>query len=334
MKRAGNLYQKIANYENLCLAFWKARKGKDAKAEVQRFRESMHEEISALRNGLLSGSVMVGEYHYFEIFEPKKRQICAAAFRERVLHHAIINICGPYFERFLIFDTYACRKGKGTHKAVERAQFYSPRGTWYMKLDIAQYFHSIDHGILMKLLERMFKDKQLLDLFKKIIASYHIIPGKGVPIGNLTSQYFANYYLGFLDYFIKQKLRMKQYVKYMDDFVLWSNSKQELRDCLREITKFLSESLSLIVRDVMSINYTSNGMNFLGYRIFPHDILLARRSRSRFIKKYCNYERKYVSGIWSEDVLARHVETLVAFTRHAAATSFRKNVIHRYGAVS
>ena len=334
MKRAGNLFERIADFDNLCLAFWKARKGKNAKAEVRKFRENLHEEINSLRNDLLCGAIRVGDYHYFEIYEPKKRQICAASFRERVLHHAIINICGPYFEQFLIFDTYACRKGKGSHKAVDRAQFFSRRNTFFLKLDIARYFHTIDHAILVKLLERMFKERQLLGLLKKIISSYEAAPGKGLPIGNLTSQYFANHYLGLLDHFIKEQLCIKPYVRYMDDLIIWDNSKNELRVYLRDIKQFLRKTLSLDLHDPGSLNYTSKGVNFLGYRVFPQTIKLARRSRSRFVKKYRSYEKWYLSETLGEDELANHMTPLLAFTQHADAKSFRKNVLQRYGAVS
>ena len=176
MKRVSSLFDSIADLDNLLLAFWKARKGKNGKAEVRRFRENIHEEILSLRNDLMSGTMRVGDYHYFEVHDPKQRQICAASFRERVLHHAIINVCGPYFEKFLIFDTYDCIKGKGSYKEIERAQFFSRRNNLYLKLDIVKYFHSIDHAILIELLERMFKDRRLLSLLKKIIVSYEVAP--------------------------------------------------------------------------------------------------------------------------------------------------------------
>lgn len=334
MKRAANLFESIADFNNLLFAFWKARKGKNGKAEVRRFRENIHEEILSLRNDLMSGSMRTGDYHYFEVHDPKQRQICAASFRERVLHHAVINVCGPYFEKFLIFDTYACIKGKGSHKAVERAQFFSRRNKLYLKLDIVKYFHSIDQAVLIKLLERIFKDKRLLRLLKEIIVSFEAAPGRGVPIGNLTSQYFANYYLGYLDHFIKEHLCIKPYVRYMDDFILWGNEKRELKGYLDDIKQFLSVKLLLDINETKCLNYTSKGVGFLGYRVFPDKIKLAKRSSRRFVKKYRNYEQLYLSGEWREDELASHMTPLIAFTTHADAKSFRKNVIKRYGAVS
>ncbi len=334
MKRAANLFESIADLDNLYFAFWKARKGKNGKAEVRRFRKNIHEEILSLRHDLMSGNIGVGDYHYFEIHDPKQRQICAASFRERVLHHAIINICGPCFEKFLIFDTYACIKGKGSHKAVERAQYFSRRNKFYLKLDISKYFHSIDQAMLIKLFERIFKDKRLLCLLKRVVVSFESAPGKGIPIGNLTSQYFANYYLGHLDHFIKEQLCVKPYVRYMDDFIVWGNEKRLLKEYFGSIKQFLTDNLLLDIKESKCLNYTSKGVGFLGYRIFPDRIMLAKRSRSRFINKFRNYEQLYLSGKWSEDELVSHMLPLVAFTKHADAKSFRKNVLNRYGVVS
>jgi len=324
----------IADYDNLQLACWKASKGKRTKGEVRRFYENIHEELTLLRNGILHEDIRIGDYHYFEISEPKKRQICAASFRERVLHHAIINIYGPYFDKYLISDTYACRKGKGSHKAVSRAQFFSSKNSFYLKLDIAKYFHSINHEVLVRLLEQKFKEKRFLGLLKRIIESFEISTGRGVPIGNLTSQYFANYYLGFLDHFIKEQLCIKSYVRYMDDFIVWSNNKNDLKDCLESIRRFVNSFLLLKLNNTVNLNYTSKGVSFLGYRVFPQTIKLAKRSRDRFVKKYCIFERQYLSNMWDERELADHMSPLIAFTKHAGAKSFRNSVIQRFGAVS
>ncbi|MEI6125618.1 MAG: reverse transcriptase/maturase family protein [Pseudomonadota bacterium] len=334
MKRQGNLIDKIADWNNLSLAFWKARKGKNAKIEVQNYRRNLQGEILSLRADILSDSVRTGDYYYFTVHDPKKRQICAASFRERVLHHAIINICDPFFESYLIFDTYACRRGKGSHRAVDRAQNFSRRNRFYLKLDIAKYFDSINHVILMHLLEKRFKDKYLLVLLKKIIESYETSPGKGVPIGNLTSQYFANHYLGALDHFIKEQLCIRHYVRYMDDFIVWSDDRNELKDYLKSIRYFLREMLSLELNDTIILNQTAGGVGFLGYRVFPDTVMLTKRSKARFIKKYQSHERNYLYGKWEEADLAVHINPLIAFTKHANAHAFRKNTFERYGAVS
>lgn len=158
MKRAGNLYQKIAEHENLRLAFWKAQRGKSGKHDILRYREHLDENLKQLRGELLNGDIDIGHYHYFTIYDPKERMICAADFRERVLHHAIINICEPYFEAYQIYDSYACRKGKGLDVALRRAQFFCRKFDWYLKLDVHKYFDSIEHDKLLCLLDRRFKD--------------------------------------------------------------------------------------------------------------------------------------------------------------------------------
>jgi len=193
MKRKGYLIEQIADPENLRMAFWKAQIGKSAKKDVAAFREHLDVNLLKIRNQLLEGSFRFGNYHYFSIYDPKERVICAAEFRERVLHHAIMNICALDFENRQIPYSYACRKGKGTFAALQKASYYQKTYQWYLKLDVRKYFDSIDHEVLFSQLQRIYKDEQLLILFWQIIDSYHARDEKGMPIGNLTSQYFANH---------------------------------------------------------------------------------------------------------------------------------------------
>lgn len=169
MKRHGQLMAQIADDENLRLAFWKASKGKRGKADCQAFRERLDENLSAVRVELLTGNVAVGDYHYFKVFDPKERQICAASFRERVLHHALMNVCEPVLEKAAVFDSYACRKGKGRERAVTRAQHYARTHGWFLKMDIRKYFDSIHQGTLRTLLGRKFKDPLVLGVFDRIL---------------------------------------------------------------------------------------------------------------------------------------------------------------------
>ncbi len=228
MKRENNLIEKIADPENLRLAFWKARKAKDGKMEVSEFRAKFDENLLQLRNELLSGKVHVGNYHYFTIFDPKEQQICAASFNQRVLHHALMHTCHANFEKFQIDGSYASRLGKGTYAGIEQARKYQQKYRWFLKLDVRKYFGSIDHDVLKTLLSRRFKDNVLLQVFSSIIDSYHTTEGKGLPIGNLSSQYFANHYLALADHYIKEKLQAPAYIRYMDDMVIWANDKDLL----------------------------------------------------------------------------------------------------------
>ena len=331
MKRAGNLYSRIAAPDNLRLAFWKAQRGKQGKLEVRQFRAGLDREMEQLRRDLVAGNVALGDYHYFTIQDPKERRICAASFRERVLHHAIMNVCEPAFESYQISDSYACRKGKGTHAAVSRAQSFARRCGWYLKLDVRGYFDSIDHNILMRLLRRRFKDGQVLELFCDITGSYATLPGKGIPIGNLTSQYFANHYLGVLDHFVKEQLRVPGYVRYMDDMVLWSDDRAALRRLAREVQGFVADELALDLKPPC-LNRTTRGLTFLGYRIFPDRILLAARSRRRLARKLRAFDQLLAGGAWSQEEYAAHVTPLLAFSAHASSAGLRRKIISK-GAV-
>ena len=322
---------KIADAENLRLAFWKAAKGKRGKADCVAFRERLDENLAALRAELLEGDVPVGNYHYFTVHDPKERLICAATFRERVLHHAVMNVCEPVLERAAVFDSYACRKGKGRLLAVERAQGYARTHGWFLKMDIRKYFDSIDHETLRALLGRKFKDPELLRLVDRILASYQTAPGRGLPIGNLTSQHFANFYLAPLDRFLKEELRRGAYVRYMDDFVVWGESGRELRGVWERVRSFLTAELKLELKANTAINRTACGMDFLGYRLFPGTVRLARRSKVRFARKFRRYEAAHRCGRWSELMLQQRMTALLAFVMPAESGAFRRHVMERFG---
>ncbi len=323
--------EKIADAENLRLAFWKASKGKRGKADCVAFRERLDENLAALGVELLADDVPVGDYHYFKVHDPKERLICAATFRERVLHHALMNMCEPVLERAAVFDSYACRKGKGRLLAVARAQDYARTHRWFLKMDIRKYFDSIHQATLRELLGRKFKDPALLGVFDRIIGSYHTMPGRGLPIGNLTSQHFANFYLDSLDRFLKETLRRGAYVRYMDDFVVWGDSGRELREVCERVRVFLAAELKLELKGDTAINRTAFGMDFLGYRLFPGTLRLARRSKVRFARKFQRYEAAHGRGEWSELVLQQRMQALLAFVMPAESRDFRRHVLQRFG---
>jgi retron-type reverse transcriptase len=178
--------EQVVERENLRQAFAKAAKGKRVKLDARVFAESLEENLQGLAAELADGTYRPGPYHQFTIFDPKQRIITAPCFRDRVLHHAIMNVCEPLFDRFLIADTFACRRGKGRLAALDRAVEFARRHEFFLKLDIRKYFDSISHRVLRERLERRFKDQRLLDLFGRIIAGYQTAPGRGVPIGSLT----------------------------------------------------------------------------------------------------------------------------------------------------
>ena len=281
MKRVSRLYNLIPTQENLRKAFRKAAKGKRHKRSVIDFVNDFDANIERLQDQLHKGKPNIGHYRFFTVRDPKVRTICAASFPERVLHHAVMNVCEPVFDNRAVFDSHACRKGKGNRKALARAQVFARRYPWFLKLDIRKYFDSIDHAIAKDLLARCFKERPLLDLFGKIIDTYHTTPGKGVPIGNLISQHLANFYLGPLDRHIKEVRRIRGYLRYMDDFLLFAPEKESLQTELDEIRAFLETRLALSLKDNIQLNRTCFGVPFLGFRVFPAHIRLNPRSLRR-----------------------------------------------------
>lgn len=330
MKRKNNLMFQIACFDNLHLAFYKAKKGKVTKQSVADYAAGLPDNLGLLRSQIINNNPDIGNYHYFKIYDPKERNICAATFQERVFHHALMNICHPFFEKFQIYDSYASRPGKGIYKALQRVSGFQKKYRWYLKFDIRKYFDSIDHTILLSLLARIFKDVGLLSIFKQIIDSYQVNPGKGVPIGNLTSQYFANHYLGILDHFVKDQLGIKGYVRYMDDFVLWHDDKIVLKEVGSEVIRFLAENLQLQTKST-SLLSTTSGISFLGYRIFKEKMYLTQRSKQRFRTKLARYRQYLENEIWSQTEFQHHATALFSFVNHADSLNFRRKVLSNSG---
>ncbi len=326
MKRAGPLIEKIADLENLQLAYYKAQKGKAAKSAVMEYEKRLQANLQNLQAQILSGEVETGNYRYFTIYDPKKRLICAAPFGQRVLHHALMNVCHPFFEKVQIFDSYASRIEKGTYAALERAKRFNKQYQWFLKLDFRKYFDSLDQTVIKNQLHSLFKDGRLLNIFESIIDSYHASPNKGVPIGNLTSQYFANHYLAGADHYIKEVLQIRAYVRYMDDSVLWHGHKEILMNAGLSLKEYAAAELQLTLKP-FCLNQNSHGLPFLGYLLYPDRTRLAQRSRKRFIKKLCLYADNLITGVWTQQEYQAHVLPLIAFTEHAEAKEFRKKVI-------
>jgi len=363
MKTYKKLFDKICAFRNLYEAYLKARRGKHNREEVARFTYNLERELFDLQKELKEQIYKTGKYRKFIIFEPKKREISALPFRDRVVHHAICAEIEPIFEKTFIFDSYACRKNKGTHAGVARLkEFIKKTGKDYyvLKCDISKYFPSIDPEILKKILRKKISDERLLRLIDIIIDSSE----KGMPIGNLTSQLFANVYLNELDKYIKYELKIKYYLRYMDDFIIIDISKEFLYDLKNKIKIFLS-----------SIELTSNGrktnifpvtlgVDFLGYRIFAcpkcsllnlensnpqidkgileharepkhsrflTSCLLARKSTvKRFICRVKKKIRLYEQGYISYDKLMESFNSWEAYLDHGNTYSLKKDLYKRY----
>ena len=322
MKRAGNLTYQIADTDNLLLAFHKALRGKRKNSEAMAFQKTLEQNIARMREDILSGNVQVGKYEYFYIEDPKLRLICAASFRERVLHHAIMNVCHQCFERNLIDSTYATRPDKGIYKAIDRAKMAMKKYGYVAKFDFRKYFDSISHHILNEKLVRMFKDKKLLGILSAIIDSYEKSEGMGIPIGNLTSQYFANYYLSQMDHWIKEDLMAPEYIRYMDDFLVFADTWTELGHYVEEIKSYAEGNLKLTLKPVVK-SVISEGVDFLGYRIYANKILLTRRSKLRFVRKMRMYDWMLESGEWNERDYYEHITPLLAYAEKGYTKGLR-----------
>lgn len=326
MKRKGNLTEQIASLDNLYLAYTKAKRRKACKKEVLLFAEKFDANIQKLRTDILNGHADVGHYHYFKIYDPKERIICAASFSERVLHHAIMNVCHDTFDRNLIADTYATRKGKGVYAALDKAKSALAKYKYAVKLDFRKYYDSISHDVLKEKLCRKFKDKKLLCMLYQIIDSYHTTPQHGLPIGNLTSQYLANFYLSELDHKCKEEWHICTYIRYMDDILLADNDKAKLKDCVRHMKEYSTQQLELTLKPPIFARST-NGLNFLGYKTMPQTLLLAGRSKRRFRSKLIQYNHLLEQGKWTPHTYVDHIQPLIAFTMHATSRDFRTSCL-------
>jgi retron-type reverse transcriptase len=334
MRRAAQLFDRIIEPDNLLRAFFRASRGKRGRAETREFAGALRARLKTMAEQVCEGTFRLGRSRQFVIHDPKRRIITAPCFEERVLHHAIMNVCEPVFERWLIHDTYACRVGKGRLKALARAQAFSRRFPWFLKLDVRHYFDSVPHELLIDRLRRLFKDRPLLELLERIVRSHRATLGVGLPIGSLTSQHFANFYLGWFDRFAKEDLQSTGYVRYMDDMVIWCETSGELRDALARISEFLSDELRLTLKPTPYWNRSVHGVDFLGVRVLPSRMVLNRRSRVRFRRKLHTLELAQSRGEIGELEMQVRATSLVEFTQAGGVASwnFRRKVLKRLAA--
>lgn len=298
------VYEQVYDYQNLYDAYLKARRQKRYRSEVLKFSYSLEENLIQIQNELIWKTYRIGPYRPFIVYEPKKRQIVALPFKDRVVQHALNSVIEPIFDRVFIYDSYACRKGKGTHRAAKRLGYFlgKPGIHYYIKADIQSYFASINHSILKDLLRRRIDDQDILWLIDTILDNES---GQGLPIGNLTSQLFANIYLHELDHFLKNQLSVRYYLRYMDDFIVLHASKKYLRDLLSTIDGFLSSKLALRLNPKTRIDAIKNGIDFVGYRVWHLNKLLRKRLIRRMKKRARNWmdgkvsDGSYLSSISS-----------------------------------
>jgi RNA-directed DNA polymerase len=286
MKTHNNIFENAFTFENLLAAYLRARRGKQGRREIAAFGWRLEAKLLQLRQELLSGSYVHGTYRHFIVSDSKRREISAAPFRDRVVHQAIVAALEPFFERGFIYDTYACRVGKGTQAALARFEQFSRVSRYVLSMDISKYFASIDHAVLFSLLKRKVSDTRMLELCRRIIASTESSPGRGIPIGNLTSQLFANIYLNEFDQYAKHTLRLSHYIRYMDDMAILSDDKIQLHEVKEAAAVFMHERLGLALHPhKVQVMPLATGVDFLGYRIYPHHRLLRKSTVMRFVAR-------------------------------------------------
>ena len=282
MKRLGNIYSKIISRENLELAFDKAKKGKTWQDKVKYAEAHRKELLDKLETVLRKRRYKTSPYRTKVIYEPKKRIIYILPFYpDRIVQHAIMNVLEPYWDRIMHYHSYACRKGKGQHKGSRQCMKYIKQSPYCLKCDISKFYPSVNHEILYRILQRKIKCKYTLELLQEIIDS---VPGESnVPIGNYLSQWLGNMYLNELDDFVKHTLHIKRYIRYCDDFVLFGE-KHELADIIPLIKAFVCDRLSMKMSKCDLFPVT-RGIDFLGYRHFPNDYILLRKSTAKRVRK-------------------------------------------------
>lgn len=343
MKRYGNLWHQVVEFENLLIAARNAQKGKRFRDNVLAFNYNLEKELNQIQQELLTKTYQPGSYRTFRITEPKHRTISAAPYRDRVVHHALCNVIMPIFDRSLIFDTYANRWGFGTHRALHRFTQFARSSRYVLQCDIRKYFPSIDHRILKSLLRRKIKCADTLWLIDTIIdgsneqeARIVHFPGddlltplerrRGLPIGNLTSQCFANIYLSGFDHFVKEHLRIKKYLRYVDDFALFADDRELLVDAKPAIEDYLA-GLRLQIHPIKSQLYkTEIGANFVGFRVLPDRIRVRSENLHRSRRRLRQLQRDYKTHRLSFIKLTQSIQSWGAHLKHANSAHLREDI--------
>lgn len=312
MKKMNDSYQDIISFENLLAAWREFTKGKKNKSDVQLFQYSLSDNIIILHCDLSAKTYEHGDYHAFRISDPKPRHIHKASVRDRLLHHALYRVLYPFFDRTFIADSYSCRKDKGTHRALKRFQKFGSRTSknhtktvFVLKGDVRKCFASINQAVLIDILKKRIIDPDTLWLLERVITSFNSgTPGTGLPLGNLTSQLLINIYLNEFDQFMKHQVKAKYYIRYADDFVIFSQSKEELKNTLVLIDAYLQLNLRLELHpDKVFVKTLGSGVDFLGWVHFPHHRVLRTVTKKRMMKRIQETEGK-------EEVVASYLGML------------------------
>jgi len=339
------LYHRISAWSNLLRAYQQAARGKRGKATAAAFDHQMADRLIELQDELTAFSYRPGAYTHFVIHEPKQRKISAAPFRDRVVHHALCRVIEPDFERRFIFDSYANRVGKGTHRAVDRLQGFARRYDYVLRLDVVQHFPSLDHAVLLEALRMKVVEDDLFWLIETILASgagvlrdeYDMVyfPGddlfaanrpRGLPIGNLTSQFWSNVYMDTLDHFVKRELRVPAYLRYVDDFALFSDDRRQLYAWKRAIIERLAQMRLTIHESAAQVIPCTVGIPWLGFVVYPTHRRLKRRNVVKFRRRLEHNIDLYESGAISFAELDASVQGWINHVRYADTWGLRGHI--------
>ncbi len=342
MKRKNNLFERIISFENILKASKKARRGKRYKASTALFEYNLERNLLKIIEVLSNKTYVPGAYCDFHIYDPKKRIISAAPYFDRVIHHTLINIIEPTIGKSFIYDTYACLKGRGTHKAVQRYKEFQKKNKYVLKCDVRKYFENVDQEILLNKVQKKIKCKNTMWLVKQIIDSRQsgreltyfegddlftpLYRKKGLPMGNLTSQFFANLYLNDFDHFIKEELTARFYIRYCDDFVIFGNSKVWLNEIKCEIKKYLMTLRLRLHENKSRVFRTTDGVDFLGYRIYPDYVRVRKSIVKRYRRKLRDMTEEYKNGNIRIPEINNSIQSWIGHVKHADSYQLRKEI--------
>ncbi len=329
------IFDEIISLENLFSAWREFRRGKKNKPDVQEFEFNLEDNLFQLHRELKTKTYQHSHYTPFCIQDPKLRRIHKAGVKDRVLHHAVFRVLYPIFDKGFIFDSYSCRLNKGTHRAVNRLENFcrklsknNRRNIFALKCDIKRFFDSVDQDILLKLIKKKIQDADTVLLVEKIIKSFEKEKNKGIPLGNVTSQLFANIYLNELDQFIKHSLKINHYLRYCDDFVILGENKEYLLRLAPFIDNFLKEKLKLTLHpDKIIIRKHHQGIDFLGYVVLPHYRVLRTKTKGRILKKI---EKRYLelrTDLISKESFNQSLQSYLGILKHCRGYKIKKKIL-------
>lgn len=320
-----NLFNSIYDYSNLLLAWKKTQRLRKYNYDIMRFRKNLDENLIIIQNELIWKTYKVSEYKNFVVYEPKKRIISALPVRDRIVQHALVNIIEPIIDKKFIFDSHACRKGHGLKLAVDRFIKFAKKNKYCLKCDVASYFPSINHIILKSLYRRHISCENTLWLIDTIIDSTE---NPGLPIGNLLSQLSANLYLHELDFYVKHHLKLKYYIRYMDDFVIFDNNKTNLKEINENINEFLHNKLMLKLKEEKSKIYeTKNGIDYCGFRCYPSHAVVKKSTRLRNYRHMAQLANDLINNIINPHEFINSLTSIIGHSMYSRNYSYRKNII-------